>query len=335
MSKVLIIAEAGVNHNGNIDLAMKLVEQAASAGADIIKFQTFTADNIVSRFASKAEYQKKLTSDSESQYEMLKRLELSYEQHIELISHCKKHNIQFLSSAFDLSSVDLLDKLGIQIYKIPSGEITNIPYLRKIGKLNKDVILSTGMAYLMEIEIALHELVLSGTDRNRITILHCNTEYPTPMKDVNLNSLLTIQNAFKLPVGYSDHTEGIEIPIAAVAMGAAVIEKHFTLDRNMEGPDHKASIDPSVFANMVTAIRNVEAALGDGLKRPSESEKKNINIARKSIISKTNILKGEIFTQDNICIKRPGNGISPLFWDFMLGKKAKRDYQADELIIFE
>lgn len=330
MEKVFIIAEAGVNHNGSIELAKRLIDEAANAGADAVKFQTFKAENLVTKNAKKAEYQTKTTDSDESQFEMIKKLELDYEVHRELKEYSESKNIMFLSSPFDLESIDLLNELGLEIFKIPSGEITNVPYLRKIGKLKKRVILSTGMTSLSEIEFALNLLRESGTDD--ITVLHCNTEYPTPMNDVNLKAMNTIQNAFQVNIGYSDHTLGIEVPIAAVALGASVIEKHFTLDKNMEGPDHKASLNPLELKAMVQAIRNVEKALGDGIKKPSPSETKNKEIVRKSIVAKTSIKKGDVFTEKNLDIKRPGHGISPLLWDQLIGKKAKKDYDKDELI---
>lgn len=333
MSKVLIIAEAGVNHNGSLDLAKRLVDAAAAAGADIVKFQTFKAENLVSKKAKKADYQIENTKNvEESQFGMLKKLELDIDAHNVLIDYCAEKNIKFLSSAFDLDSLDELVKLGIDIFKIPSGEIDNLPYLRKIGAYNKQVILSTGMSTLSDIEKALDILISAGTNRDKITILHCNTEYPTPMFDVNLRAMLTIRDAFKLPVGYSDHTLGIEVPIAAVALGATVIEKHFTLDNTMTGPDHSASLEPEELSSMVRAIRNIEIAMGNGLKQLSYSEAKNKPIARKSIIAKTEIKKGDIFSEDNLTIKRPGSGISPFEWDNVIGTKSCKNYAADDLI---
>lgn len=328
--KVFIIAEAGVNHNGNIKLAKELIEKAAWAGADAVKFQSFKAEKLVSKHAEKAEYQKETTGNDESQFDMIKKLELDYEKHQELIDYCEKNNIMFLSSAFDLESIDLLNNLQMGIWKIPSGEITNLPYLRKIGKLNKKTILSTGMANLGEIEKALNILKEAGT--TDITVLHCNTEYPTPMKDVNLNAMNTIRDEFKVKVGYSDHTLGLEISIAAVAMGAELIEKHFTLDNTMEGPDHRASLEPKELKAMVDAIRNIECAMGAGIKEPSESEFKNKSIARKSIVAEKKIKKGDIFTEENLGIKRPGTGICPMDWDFVVGKIATKDFVEDELI---
>ena len=332
-NKVLVIAEAGVNHNGNINLAKKLVEYAAEAGADLVKFQTFTADAGISKNARKADYQLETTSTSESQYEMIRKLELSREMHEELIAHCKKCGAGFFSTGFDPQSVDLLAELGLDRFKIPSGEITNLPYLRHIGKYGKPVILSTGMARLGEIEAALEVLEVSGTPRKSVTVLHCNAEYPTPMADVNLKAMPVFRDALGVQVGYSDHTLGIEVPIAAVAMGATVIEKHFTLDRNLPGPDHRASLEPDELKAMVQAIRNIELALsGDGLKRPSPSESKNLEIARKSLVALVPIKVGEPFTEYNLGVKRPGSGISPMRWDEFIGRPANRDYQVDELI---
>lgn len=330
--KVFIIAEAGVNHNGSIDMAKKLIDVAAEAGADAVKFQTFKTDKTVSRKAQKADYQKNTTDAGESQYDMVKKLELDVSTHKELMSYCLEKNIMFLSTPFDHDSIDLLDELGLKIFKIPSGEITNLPYLRHIGKLNKEIIMSTGMADIGEIEDALDILVNAGTDKNNITVLHCNTEYPTPMTDVNLRAMQTIANTFKIRTGYSDHTLGIEVPVAAVALGAEVIEKHFTLDKTLPGPDHKASLEPQELKLMIQSIRNIEKALGDGIKKPSKSEIPNKIIARKSIVTKTAIKKGEILNEDNLTIKRPGNGISPMRWDEIIGSIAQKDYEEDELI---
>ena len=306
-SRVFIIAEAGVNHNGSLELAKKMAYEAKEAGVDAVKFQTFKSEKIVSRYADKADYQKKTTDASENQLAMLKKLELSYDNFKELKDYCDEIGILFLSTPFDLESIDFLDSIGMSLYKIPSGDITNYPYLVKIAGKGKKVILSTGMCYLDEIEAAVK--VLNDNGCNDIVILHCNTEYPTPYKDVNLNAMQEIKEKFNVTVGYSDHTEGIEVPIAAVAMGAKVIEKHFTLDRNMEGPDHKASLEPDTLRQMVTSIRNIELALGNGDKEPSESECKNRDIARKSIVAACGIKKGEYFTESNITVKRPGSGI--------------------------
>ena len=333
MSKVLIIAEAGVNHNGDINLAKKLIDVAAESGADIVKFQTAKAENVVSRFAKKAEYQIENTGNSaESQLEMIQKLVLDDSAWPILIDYCKQKNIKFLSTPFDVESVDLLHNLGLEIFKIPSGEITNLPYLRKIGKYNKQVILSTGMANLGEIESAIAVLVDSGTKRENITLLQCNTEYPTPFADVNLKAMKSLKKAFRLPVGYSDHTPGIAIPLAAVGMGAKVIEKHFTLDKNMEGPDHKASLEPCELKAMVQGIREIELALGDGIKQTSASEAKNKPIARKSIVANCAIKKGEILSESNLYTKRPAEGISPMEWDKVIGTKAVRDFEPDEMI---
>lgn len=330
--KTLIIAEAGVNHNGDIKLACRLIDAAADSGADLVKFQTFNADRLVTPSALKADYQNKTTDATESQYEMLKRLELSREMHEILIAHSKTRGIKFFSTGFDTCSVDLLVELGQNLFKIPSGEITNLPYLRHVGSYGKSVILSTGMATLGEIEAALDVLNHSGTPRARITVLHCNTEYPTPMSDVNLHAMNSIRNAFGVAVGYSDHTQGIEIAIAAVALGASVIEKHLTLDRSMSGPDHKASLDQEEFTAMVRAIRNIELALGDGIKRVTPSEVKNKTVARKSLVASKVIDVGDVFNDQNITAKRSGIGISPMRWDEILGKKANRAYAINELI---
>jgi len=330
--RTIIIAEAGVNHNGSIEIARQLIDAAVSAGVDYVKFQTFKTEQLVTKQAKQAAYQAKNTGSGNSQYEMLKKLELTPEQHLELMDYCKRRNIKFLSTAFDFGSVAFLDTLDLGVWKIPSGEITNYPYLRQIAKTNKKVILSTGMATLREIEEAITVLEKFGTPRNNITLLHCTTEYPAPKNEVNLRAINVLKETFGLPVGYSDHTEGIEIAVAAVAMGACVIEKHFTLDRNMEGPDHKASLQPDELIQMVQYIRNVESALGSGVKEPSPSEKANISIARKSIVAGRKIKKGEIFTENNLIPKRPGNGISPMKWKDVIGKTAMRDFEEDELI---
>jgi N,N'-diacetyllegionaminate synthase len=330
--KTIIIAEAGVNHNGSLTIAKELIKAASIAGADYIKFQTFISEKLVSKNAKQADYQKKNMGTDTSQFEMLRKLELSTKDHYELVEYSKENKIAFFSTAFDMDSIDLLVTLQIPIWKIPSGEITNLPYLRKIGSLNKPVILSTGMTTLGEIEEAIEALVKSGTKRDHITVLHCTTEYPAPMDEVNLKAMVTIGEAFKVKYGYSDHTEGIEIPLAAVAMGATVIEKHLTLDKNMTGPDHYASIEPDEFKKMVEGIRNIELAMGTGIKEPTKSEIKNKVVARKSIVASKMIKTGEQFTTGNICVKRPGNGISPMLWDKVIGISAKRDYQIDELI---
>lgn len=332
MKKVFIIAEAGVNHNGSSDIAKELIDAAVKAGADAVKFQTFKAANLVSKTAQKADYQKQTTDVEESQFEMIQKLELDVDAHKELISYCKHKNILFLSTPFDHESIELLHKLGLEVFKIPSGEITNLPYLRHIGSLNKRVILSTGMANLGEIEAAINVIMQAGSNRKNITILHANTEYPTPMEDVNLKAMVTIGNAFNTNYGYSDHTLGIEVPIAAVALGASIIEKHFTLDKNMPGPDHRASLEPHELISMIQAIRNIEQALGSTVKKPSPSETKNKSIARKSLVAKTSIKKGEFFTEENLTIKRPGTGISPMRWDEVIGTKAVNNYQEDDLI---
>jgi len=332
MSQVLIIAEAGVNHNGDLKIAKELVKTAAVSGADLVKFQTFTASAVVTKGAQKADYQEKTTIPSESQHEMIRKLELSREMHVELISYCKQCEIGFFSTGFDTQSVNMLVELGQQRFKIPSGEITNLPYLRHIGEMGKPVIMSTGMATLDEVRVAMDILLEAGVAKDDITILHCNTEYPTPMEDVNLRAMLAIQDEFGVKVGYSDHTKGIEIPVAAVALGATVIEKHFTLDRNYPGPDHAASLEPGELKAMVSAIRNIERAMGDGIKKPSLSEAKNLPIARRSIVAATTIRKGEPFTEDNLAVKRPGTGISPMEWDRIVGGMADREYVKDDLI---
>ena len=329
---VFIIAEAGVNHNGSIKLAKQLVDVAVDAGADAVKFQSFKAADLVSKNAQKAEYQKTTTDEEESQFDMIKKLELDGHSHRELISYCKSKKIMFLSSPFDMDSIKLLHDLGLEIFKIPSGEITNLPYLREIGKLNKKVILSTGMANLKEIKDAIDILRTEGTQKDNITVLHANTMYPTPMRDVNLKAMLTIGETFDISYGYSDHTLGIEVDIAAVAMGAKCIEKHFTLDKNLEGPDHKASLEPDELKSMISAIRNIEIALGSGIKKPTDSETTNIQIARKSIVAKTKIKKGDVLNEKNLSIKRPGSGISPMRWDKIVGTKAKKNYNEDELL---
>ncbi|EAL0282421.1 N-acetylneuraminate synthase [Campylobacter upsaliensis] len=330
MKKVLIIAEAGVNHNGDINLAKKLIEQAAKAGADVVKFQTFKANSCVSVSAKKAKYQLETTAKEESQLEMIKKLELSYESHFELMKHCKKHGIAFLSTPFDLESVEFLRGLDLPYFKIPSGEITNFPYLKAVAKCKKKVLLSTGMANLGEIEAALEILRKNGT--KNITLLHCNTEYPTPFKDVNLNALKTLKEAFKLEVGYSDHTEGIVASLGAVALGAVVIEKHFTLDKTMEGPDHRASLEFEELKALCKGIRELEKALGSGIKKASKSEAKNKIIARKSLVAKREIQKGEKFSEQNLTTKRPGSGISAMRYEEYLGKRALKTYKKDELI---
>lgn len=329
---VLIIAEAGVNHNGDINMAKRLIDAAASAGADLVKFQTFNAEQISIKTAPKADYQLLQTDKDQTQFSMLKQLELTPRMHEELIDYCNEKKIGFFSTAFDIKSLDYLARLGLNRFKIPSGEITNLPYLRRIGQFGRPIIMSTGMATMDEIGAALEALERAGTPRSVITVLHCNTEYPTPMRDVNLLAMLSIANTFGVEIGYSDHTIGNEVAIAAVALGATVIEKHLTLDRGLPGPDHNASIEPDEFASMVRSIRNIESALGDGLKRPSLSETKNINIARKSLVAAKEILAGECFTPENVAVKRPGSGISPMCWDEIIGKQAKKFFSKDELI---
>ena len=330
MKITFIIAEAGDNHNGDFDTAIKLVDAAVDAGADCVKFQTFITENVISKFAEKADYQKENTGSNESQFDMVKKLELSFEQFRAIKQYCEKRGILFLSTPFDLDSILFLEEINIPFWKIPSGEITNLPYLEKIARTGKKIILSTGMSTMDEIKNAIEILKKNGS--GEITLLHCNTEYPTPFEDVNLLAMKTLQETFQVNVGYSDHTQGIEIPIAAVAMGATVIEKHFTLDKNMEGPDHKASLEPNELKQMVVSIRNIEQAVGNGIKQPSPSEKKNIDIARKSIVAKCDIKKGEVLSEDNLYITRPGNGISPMRWYDIIGTKAVRDFKEDELI---
>jgi N,N'-diacetyllegionaminate synthase len=328
----LIIAEAGVNHNGSINYAKQLIDIATDSGADYVKFQTFDTGENITQNASKAYYQLSNSDNKESQFEMLKKLELDKNTHFDLKNYCNESGIQFLSTAFGISSLALLNELEIPLIKIASGEITNLPFLQIVGKMRKPIILSTGMATLKEVDSALNILEKSGTKRTLVTVLHCNTEYPTPMSDVNLNAMLTIREKLGVKVGYSDHTLGIEIPIAAVALGATVIEKHYTLDRNLPGPDHKASLEPNELKAMVKAIRNVENAIGNGIKQPSNSEIKNIAIARKSIVAKKRIKKGEPFSENNLAVKRPGTGISPMEWDDYMSKSSDREYQKDELI---
>ncbi len=331
-NSTLIIAEAGVNHNGDLEQALSLIDAAARAGADLVKFQTFSADRLVTAVATKAAYQMRSGNTDETQQAMLRKLELSRAMHEVLMAHCRERQIEFFSTGFDIPSLDLLRELGLERFKIPSGEITNLPYLRHVGSFGSPVILSTGMATLGEIEAALTVLEIAGMSRRHITVLHCNTEYPTPMQDVNLRAMLGIRDALGVTVGYSDHTRGIEIPVAAVALGATVIEKHLTLDRNLPGPDHRASLEPHEFTAMVKAIRNIEQALGDGIKRPSVSEASNKPVARKSLVAVKPICAGEYFTQENLAVKRPGTGISPMRWDEVIGRVAPRHFAVDELV---
>lgn len=330
----LIIAEAGVNHNGSIELAKKLVEKAKEAGVDYIKFQTFKASKLVTKAAKQAEYQQKnIGKEGDSQYQMLKKLELSPEEHEVLIDYCHQLGIKFFSTAFDFDSIDYLHSLNLGLWKIPSGEVTNYPFLKRIAAYNESTILSTGMCDMEDVRAAVNALYKNGLSKENLILLHCNTEYPTPFEDVNLKAMNALRKEFGVEVGYSDHTKGIEVPIAAVALGATVIEKHFTLDRNMEGPDHKASLEPDELKAMVSAIRNIEKAVGgDGTKHVSDSEKKNIAIARKSIVAACDIKAGEVFTEQNLTVKRPGNGISPMRWEEVVGTKAKRDFSEDDLI---
>ena len=330
--QTIIIAEAGVNHNGDIGMAMQLIDVAAEAGADYVKFQTFSADRQVTRGAQKAQYQIEATGSAESQYQMLKKLEVSEGMHRLLMAHCQKRGIGFLSTGFDIQAIDLLHALGLRIFKIPSGEVTNLPYLRHIGSLGGNIVLSTGMCLLGEVEAAIEVLEQAGTSRDLITVLHCTTEYPTPMQEVNLRAMQTMGAALGVRMGYSDHSQGIEVAIAATAMGACMLEKHFTLDRSLSGPDHKASLEPTELKAMISAIRNIEFALGDGVKRLTPSEARNRTIVRKSLVAACPIRKGEVFSSDNLIAKRPGGGISPMQWDDMLGRVAPRDFVADELI---
>lgn len=334
---VTIIAEAGVNHNGSIENALKLIDVAAEAGVDYIKFQTFNANKLVSGLAKKANYQLQNTGDpGESQLQMLQKLELSQEQHDKLKSYCNKKGVNFFSTAFDVDSLEYLHQIGLHMVKIPSGEITNLPYLRKAASLFQKVILSTGMSTIEEIKDAVGIFTNAGINKDDITILHCNTEYPTPLEDVNLKAMLFLQQVFKTKVGYSDHTLGIEVPIAAVALGASIIEKHFTLDKTMKGPDHSASLEPEELKAMVLAIRNIEKTLsGSGVKEVSRSEQKNISVARKSIVATKKIQKGDIFSEENIGVKRPGTGISPMKWDEVIGKVSPKSFDVDDLITLE
>lgn len=329
MGRVCIIAEVGVNHNGNIEIAKRLIDTAKNCGADIVKFQTFNVKSLVSKYAKMAEYQKRNLGIAESQEKMLSKLAFDQQDFLELVRYCKEVDIHFLSTPFDVESIYFLESLQ-DIWKIPSGEITNYPYLIEIAKTGKEIILSTGMSTLEEVDAALD--VLKNNGAGKITLLHCTTEYPVPIEDVNLNAMLTLKEHCGLDVGYSDHTQGIEVSIAAVAMGAKVIEKHFTLSKTMEGPDHKASLEPNELAALIKAVRNIELALGSGIKEPSESEKKNIVIARKSIVASRDIKKGEMFSKENITTKRPGNGINPMHWNQIMGKSAERDFMKDELI---
>lgn len=334
MSHTLIIAEAGVNHNGSIEMAKQLVEKAVEAGVDYIKFQTFKASKLVTKSAKQAEYQQRnIGSQENSQYQMLKKLELSPEEHQILIDYCHQLGIKFFSTAFDFDSIEYLHSLDLGLWKIPSGEVTNYPFLKRIAAYNEKTILSTGMCDMEDVRAAVDALYKNGLSKENLILLHCNTEYPTPFEDVNLKAMEALRKEFGVEVGYSDHTKGIEVPIAAVALGASVIEKHFTLDRTLPGPDHKASLEPDELKAMVCAIRNIEKAVGgDGTKHVSESERKNIAIARKSIVAASDIKAGEVFTEENLTVKRPGSGISPMRWEKVLGMKAKRDFAEDELI---
>ena len=330
--RTLIIAEAGVNHNGDLGNALRLVEIASDAGADLVKFQTFTPENVVTKYAPKAQYQIQNTNDSGTQLSMIRKLQLSFNEHKKLINHCKKNKIGFFSTPFDIESIRMLSTLGLKHFKIPSGEITNLPYLRHIGSYNYNIIMSTGMAEIHEIKEAIKILTVSGTKKNKIIVLHCTSEYPTKLEDVNLRAMKTIEQECKVRVGYSDHTLGIEVPLAAVSMGAFAIEKHFTIDRNMKGPDHRASLEPNELKLMVNSIRKVEKCLGSSNKVPTKKELETRIISRKSIVASMKISKGEEFTEKNLTTKRPGNGISPMNWDKVIGKKSKKNFLEDELI---
>jgi N,N'-diacetyllegionaminate synthase len=335
MKSVFVIAEAGVNHNGRLDLAFQLIDVAVNAGADAVKFQTFQSRKEISRYCEKAEYQKAASERPESLLEMAIRLELDDDAHRQLFAYCGRKGILFLSSPFEADSIDFLDRLGVGIMKVSSGQVTNLPFLRKIGALRKEIILSTGMATLAEVKTALEVLIAMGTPKEAITVLHCTTAYPTPFEDVNLRAMVTLRDAFGVTVGYSDHTLGIEVAVAAVALGARVIEKHFTLDRSMEGPDHQASLEPAELAAMVAVIRNIEKAMGDGIKRPAPSEEVNTPIARRSIVAARPIKKGEVFSAETITVKSPATGLSPMLWDRVLGQTAKRDFDEDQPIELE
>jgi len=333
LEEILVIAEAGCNHNGDIDMAFQLVDVAVESGANIVKFQTFTANTLVTKYAEKAEYAKKSTNVDESQQEMQKKLELNKNEHIQLKNYCDKKGIEFLSSAFDLNSIKLLDKLDLTRFKIPSGEITNLPYLELIGSRGKPIIISTGMSTLKEVKLAINVILESGCEKNQITALHCTTEYPTPIEEVNLRAMLTLRDELEVKVGYSDHTVGTDVSVAAVSMGATIIEKHFTLNRNLTGPDHSASLEPSELKSLVKKIRNIELAMGDGIKRPAPCEIKNIPVVRKSVVAKDSIKKGDLFTNENLTVKRPGQGVSPMKWKKIVGKRSNKDYLPDELIL--
>ena len=337
MRHVTIIAEAGVNHNGSLEMAKQLVDKAVEAGVDYVKFQTFKASKLVTKSAKQAEYQQKnIGKGEDSQYQMLKKLELSPEDHEILIAYCKERGIKFFSTAFDFDSIEYLHSLGLGLWKVPSGEVTNYPFLKCIATYNEKTILSTGMCDMQDVRNAVEALYKNGLSKENLILMHCNTEYPTPFEDVNLRAMLALEDEFKVEVGYSDHTKGVEVPIAAVALGATVIEKHFTLDRTLPGPDHKASLEPDELKAMVSAIRNIEKAIGgDGTKHISESERKNMTIARKSIVAACDIKAGEVLTEQNLTVKRPGNGVSPMCWEKVIGTKAKRDFSEDEIIEVE
>jgi len=334
-SRVFIIAEVGVNHNGSMKKALKLINAAVKAGADAVKFQTFKTENIITTLAPKAEYQKNLTSNKETQFQMLKKLELTHKMHLACLAECKKKKIIFISSAFDIESLNYLKKFKLSNFKVPSGEITNIPYLEVLGKMKKKIILSTGMSSIPEIKKAVKTLIINGTKKNNITLLQCTSAYPAPYNEINLNTIATLRNIFKLNIGFSDHSLGIQASIAATALGAKVIEKHLTLNKKLMGPDHRASLDPNEFKSMVQSIRVVEKTLGDKIKKITKTEKKNIHIIRKSIVAKKNIKKGEKFTKENITTKRPAGGLSPIYWKKIIGRKAIRNFNYDDFILLK
>lgn len=330
--QIIIIAEAGVNHNGSIDNAKKMIDIADSSGADYVKFQTFNTESLLTKNAEKAQYQKDTTGKNEKQFDMIKKLELDKKSHYELDKYCHKKNVKFLSSAFDIESIDFLHQMKMPFFKIPSGEMNNLPYLKHIASKKTPIVMSTGMSTMREIENSSQVLFDEGINKEDLTILHCNTEYPTPMLDVNLKSMLSIKNKIGVNVGYSDHTQGIEVAIAAAALGASIIEKHFTINRNMDGPDHAASLEPNELKKMIVSIRNIEKALGSKIKKPTESEKKNITVIRKSIVAKKDIKIGETFSKKNLDVKRPASGLSPMLWDSIIGKKSKYNFKEDEQI---
>jgi len=333
VSGVIVIAEAGVNHNGSLDTARKLIDVAADSGADIVKFQTFTAENVVTENARTARYQQSREDKVQSQFEMLKNLELTYSDHLDLLSYCQPKKLEFFSTAFDKSSIDLLVKLGQKKFKVPSGEITNTPYLRYMASFGFPMIISTGMADFEEIEFAIGTIEKGGTDRSNLTLMHCTSAYPAPINELNLSAISSMKKFFNMPIGYSDHSKGIEASIAAVALGATVIEKHFTLNNNFPGPDHRASLEPYELTALVKAVRNVNSAMGSGIKGITDSEKENIDVVRKSVVARNSIKKGETLTEENLTTKRPGTGLSPTLWDELIGSKATQNYHENDLIV--